>query len=715
MSAHRSPRPRGDAAQRRHANTNPNGRRRARIPRNKSYRLLPVVMVGALLGVGAMAAPSVINNTWTPGGDDTDRERITLAALPKDAPEQGLVYSGLTVAAAESLCAGAYELDETTCTHGPDAAPAGLRVRRGVEPVPGKAPAPRSPGRAPATVPTAAALVRGQGGSALTEGKPALIPDVAPGEADFVMGNHGVACEGDGRTGKRVQAVYLHEFGTPSRYTDFAGSIGVWSAGVDAIYDASAAETGGSRHIRYVTTPSCRVDVAEVQVPEDSLRTFRTAIDALQTLGYNRTDRKYLLFADTDVYCGISTYVGDQRPGSGNRNNGGPSYARVDSGCWSAAVAAHQLTHALGAGLRGSPNATGAGSCTDDFDLLCGKDRTGTPIRTVCPKKHENRLDCGGDDYFHTNPKPDSWLAKNWNVAQSGFLLKGDGGDDTTEVSAPDAPVVEEPSAEPSTAPPAIEAPAAGEASPPVDAPEPSAPVSEEPAVTPEREPAATKVEAVLEAREATSTEVRLSWSAAGRKASYQVAVDGVPIAKTTATKARLIGLKPDTGYRVTIESAGGYRAVATAQTGPAARPAQNTYFVLENSLTGGAADLYAARTANGAAIVLDGSDGDAQQQWMLVPAGDGAFALKSKATGKCMVPLGGNPVAGVPLVQGDCAADDRQRWSIGQSEYGFTLRTKRGDLVAGVGVQRFGAHRLLVLQNAQDGTRHQSWTAVPG
>ena len=40
------------------------------------------------------------------------------------------------------------------------------------------------------------------------------------------------------------------------------------------------------------------------------------------------------------------------------------------------AMAAHQLTHTLGASLQGSPNSTGAGSCTDDYDLLCGPDRS---------------------------------------------------------------------------------------------------------------------------------------------------------------------------------------------------------------------------------------------------------------------------------------------------------------------------------------------------
>ena len=339
----------------------------------------------------------------------TDRagERITYASLPDDAPEQGMVYDGLTPADADSLCAGTYELDEQTCTHGPDAAPAGLRVHKPVAPITERAPEPAAPRRESASVPPDAEIVRDEGGSALTAGKPALVPDAAPGEADFVMGNHNVACEGDGRAGKRVQVLYLHEFGTPSRYADFLGSIRVWSAGADAIYDASAAETGGSRHIRFVTTPQCRVDVAEVQMPDRALGTFRDNIAALQTLGYNRTDRKYLIFADTAVYCGIGTFIADRRAGLGNRNNGGPAYGRVDSGCWSSAMAAHELTHTLGALLQDSPNSTGAGGCTDDHDLMCGRDRSGTPVRTVCPKKHENRLDCGHDDYFSTNPQPE--------------------------------------------------------------------------------------------------------------------------------------------------------------------------------------------------------------------------------------------------------------------------------------------------------------------
>ena len=43
------------------------------------------------------------------------------------------------------------------------------------------------------------------------------------------------------------------------------------------------------------------------------------------------------------------------------------------------------------------------------------------------------------------------------------------------------------------------------------------------------------------------------------------------------------------------VKSGGTYAAKAKAETAPAARPAQNTWFTLTNALTGGAADLYAA------------------------------------------------------------------------------------------------------------------------
>jgi hypothetical protein len=727
LSAHRRSAPRGETTSRRRA-ADPRGRRRATSAGSRSpYRGVPLLIGIGLLGIGVLAGPSVIGNAWRPTQDPDARERITLASVPADTPELGLVYSGLEPAKEDSACAGAYELvDPETCTHGPDTAPAGLRVARDVAPVTSPAAEPTTPSRESGQAPSDAEIVRDEGGTALAAGQPALVPDAAPGEADFIMGSHDVACEGDGRTGKRVQVLYLHEFGSPSRYTDYLGSIRTWSAGVDKIIDASAGETGGSRHVRFVTTPQCRVDVAEVQVPKGALGSFSSNMAALDKLGYNRTDRKYLIFADTNVYCGIGTFIADRRPGAGNRNNGGPSYGRVDAGCWGAVVATHELAHTLGALLEDSPNAGANGHCTDGNDIFCSKDTA--KVRAVCTdKKHLQRLDCNHDDYFSTNPKDGSYLAENWNIAQNEFLLRSDGGDDGPgEPAATAAPAG--PAATPKAAPTSLSATAAPvtsdgtvQTNPAVDGSAPASPQIDESPATVEptsvpTEEVAEPVQAVLEIRDATSTSARLRWSAAEPDATYEVAVDGVTIATTTSTRARLIGLRPDTRYRVTVADPGRrYLARAEAQTAPAARPAANSWFVLTNSLTGGAADLYAARSANGTPVVLSGAEGGAQQQFKLVPAAGGAVSLQSKATGKCVTPQGGNPASGVPLVQAECTDDDTgQRFMVEHTEHGFSLRSTVGGLVVGVGSQRFGAHRLLVLQDA-DGTRHQSWTALPG
>ncbi|GAA1592365.1 RICIN domain-containing protein [Actinoplanes couchii] len=743
MSAHRRPTFRGS----------PPGRRRAASDqkqlrtRSATFRFLPVALGLALLGVGGVVGPSVIGSS--PSTDD-----FALTSLPADAPEQGLVYSGLKLAASDSVCAGSYQVFDENCTHGPDAAPAGLTVRRDVAPVTAGGSEAKAVRQESGTVPGDAEIARDEGGSAITADAPALIPDAAPGQADFILGPDDVACAGDGRTGKRVQLLYLHEAGSPSRYGKFLNSFRTWAAGVDAIYDASAGETGGSRHIRYVTTPECRADVVEVQLPGGSLRSFASTIDSLRGLGYNRADRKYLMFADTNLYCGISTYVNDTRAGRGNRNNGGPSYSRLDAGCWSTTVAARQLTRSLGAVLTDSPNSTGAGSCTDGFDLLCAEDRTGKPVQTVCPKQNSIRLDCGHDDYFSTDPEKDSYLDKHWNVALSDFLLRSDGGDDIPDTpgatvpdrsgTAPGKSAPADPEAAPSSAAPSPSGsvspapdPSTTSAAPGLPLPLPSIPDGIIPSVavapvarynasggtgdrdgnaSPDVPPALTDdgVQAVLEIREATSGSVRLTWSAGAADAQYEVSVDGEPVAWTRATRARLIGLKPDAKYLVEIRNRKlGYHAKGNAETAPAASPVQNSWFVLTNSLTGGAADLYAARSADGTPITLGNDEGGTQQQWQLVPAGNNTYSLVSKASNRCAVPLGGEAVAGSPLVQGDCQGGAATRWTLRASAYGFTIRSATGDLVIGAGAQRFGTYRVLVLQKDTE-QRHQSWTAVP-
>ncbi len=368
-----------------------------------------LVALGAMvLALIATAGPTVVQNARQ--APAPERRISRLAAAPTDEPHIGLVYEGLKPAAQDAPCAGMYELvTPETCSHGPDLAPAGMSVTRDVPPVTAAQEPPADPRRESGAAPGDAAVVADDGGTSLVAGLPALVPDAAPGDAEFVLGPHGVACTGDGRTGKRVQLLYLYEFGQPSRFAEYLGSFRSWAASVDAIFDASAAETRGSRHVRFVTTAQCAVDVAEVQLPAGALATFEASITALRTLGYNRTDRKYLLFADANRYCAIGTVIPDNRRGSGNRNNAGPSYGRVDAGCWGAAMAAHELTHTLGGVLYDSPNSSQAGHCTDDFDLMCWRDSTRTTLKVACPEEVAYRA---------------GWISRDELCAMAGPMVK---------------------------------------------------------------------------------------------------------------------------------------------------------------------------------------------------------------------------------------------------------------------------------------------------
>jgi hypothetical protein len=309
-----------------------------------------------------------------------------------DGTASGMVFDGLRAASA-GPCAGLYEVSGVTpamCTHGPDPAPAGLSVTRRVPPI----------GAAPA---------------------------VAQGLA---------ACEGDGTSGRRVEVLYVH--GTTSRYNEYLETFRTLAEGVDVIFNESARETGGERHVRYVTETvngACRPVVRDVRIADSALNAndWAPLLNAVRAAGYTRTDRKYLQFVDATVYCGIGGFAGDTRKSDANRSNSGPEYARADSGCWSAGVAAHELGHTLGAVNNNAPNASGFAHCTDEWDVMCYKDDPSVTIRTVCTNRsHDQRLDCNHDDYYHTAPPAGSYLANNFNVADNLFLIKGTGGQPPT-------------------------------------------------------------------------------------------------------------------------------------------------------------------------------------------------------------------------------------------------------------------------------------------
>ncbi|GGM82529.1 hypothetical protein GCM10012275_61380 [Longimycelium tulufanense] len=235
-----------------------------------------------------------------------------------------------------------------------------------------------------------------------------------------------VLCDGDGISGKRAQLIYIHAEGQPSRYDEIVGTFQSYAADTDdAVVEAARRLGGGVRHIRYVTDQDCRPTVEQVALPPDSLTTFGRLRPALMDRGYRRADRKYVVWAEAKMGCEAVASGGDDRPGPDNRFNAGPHYALLSEGCWGGwDFFGHELLHLLGAVQPSAPHSAG-GHCWDQRDIMCYDDTGQHPdsVRQICAGM-KYQLDCNGDDYFHTNPAPGSYLATHWNIATSDYLTR---------------------------------------------------------------------------------------------------------------------------------------------------------------------------------------------------------------------------------------------------------------------------------------------------
>ncbi|HEY1015318.1 MAG TPA: fibronectin type III domain-containing protein [Herpetosiphonaceae bacterium] len=308
--------------------------------------------------------------------------------VPPNDPVRGLIYDGLEPGA--GACAGLFAITGTDrCTHGPDPYPPGV----------GRLSEPAAPG--------------------------AGAPWAVAGAADPLANNR---CPDDGETGRRIQVLYARAADVPDRFEAVKEPLRSIVAGADEIYALSAADTGGSRNLRLVREAvgdTCLVKITPVELSEQGDDSFGSTIMELQRKGFNRRDRKYLIYMDARLICGIGTMYQEPRPDLVNPNNQGPSYARVDAQCWAPRPSAHELGHTLGAVQDTAPHTTSYGHCVDEYDLLCYSDAPTYPTMIVlCPDETLNsRLDCGHDDYFHTAPAPGSYLATHWNSADNMFLI----------------------------------------------------------------------------------------------------------------------------------------------------------------------------------------------------------------------------------------------------------------------------------------------------
>lgn len=321
---------------------------------------------------------------------------------PAEDRARGMVYDDL-VRSDDPQCRGMYRGARSgVCTHGPDPAPAGVDVRRE-----------RSTAELVATTPPSVS---------------ATVPGTTVPPTD---GSGAVVCEGDGVSGRRVQTLYVVASDRTDRFDALKTTLGGYAVNADRQYNASAQQNGAARHLRFVTAPDgsggCTLDLRKVVVSSTADDSFDATITAVKAQGYNRTDRKYMMWVDANVVCGVGSMYLDSRPEQTNANNGSyAQYARADAGCWNYAEA-HELMHNLGGVQKDAPNATPYGHCSDEYDEMCYDDDGSGPVamRQVCSTSSFSTLfDCNDDDYFHAGAPPaGSYLATHWNTATSAFLI----------------------------------------------------------------------------------------------------------------------------------------------------------------------------------------------------------------------------------------------------------------------------------------------------
>ncbi|MEV7172423.1 RICIN domain-containing protein [Streptomyces sp. NPDC093224] len=632
--------------------------------------------------VEAAAAPSASAPAAAP---HRDQEPEPLTAAPANESARGMVYDGLEPAPKGDRCAGVYKTDSGLCSHGPDAPPKGIDIAKDVPPaVKETAPAadPASPASAdPATKEGGGRAQDAPAADGEATKATAPEPAAAEGTQAVAAGPAGqtVQCDGDGSTGNRVQVVYVHAPGQ-DRYSQYLASFRKWAADADLIYANSAKETGGVRHIRYVTAADCTPTVLNIELSSSDLAEFSATNRALAAKGLDRRDRKYMIFADSKVYCGIGTFAGDERPGQANQSNFGPSYGRTDSGCWGGHTAAHELGHNLGAVNNSAPNTSRGAHCTDEFDVMCYSDTPYYPqMRNICTNQaSENILDCNHDDYFHTSPKAGSYLATHWNIADNQFLMRTKGGGGTDP------------------------------------GPNPNPTPTKKPSPTPTKKPSGGPT---ATAGDIKADSVVVSWPKVEGTAWYQVMLNGKHLTWVQSTVLRIYNLKPNTAYTVTVsardgsgkDSGPGKAASFRTTGGGGGATTPGSRYVLGNGSTGMAAEIWGGRTADGAVLVGGRTNGYAQQQWYFDDAGNGQVRIRSAVSGKCLQP-GAAPTAGMWVAQQPCdKAKAAQAWKITTRGSAVTVTDPSGGFALTVSNRPYWGNWLLDLQRA-DGRAAQAW-----
>ncbi|HYT40075.1 MAG TPA: Calx-beta domain-containing protein [Acidimicrobiia bacterium] len=263
-----------------------------------------------------------------------------------------------------------------------------------------------------------------------------LLPDQNIDQRTAAAPDPNAHCFGDGTTGSRVQAIYARASDHTDQYSTIVPYVRKWAAEADAVFNGSAAESGTIRHIRWQTDALCQPTVDHVILSPSGDDDLASTMAELSAMGYDRPDRKYVVWMDANELCGISSYYEDDRSSLDNFNNGNATapatVSRIDNGCWGlgdegTSIEAHEIMHALGSVMPTAPHSTVLGHCTDGADRMCYADGSAVTINAVCATSQEAYFDCHKDDYFNASAAPDGYLAGHWNTARNAFLATTDG------------------------------------------------------------------------------------------------------------------------------------------------------------------------------------------------------------------------------------------------------------------------------------------------
>lgn len=364
---------------------------------SSQFRVISILAIILFAGIGTYL-------TFLSFADSSKEKPVKAFVEDK---QRGLAWHGLKPGKAGSKCDKLLEATDDTgkvwgCTHGPDPAPEGIDALQSVEPLAIGGPVEAKPAPPPTQPP----------------------PSTAPA----------ITCDGDGQSGSRVQLIYAHASNVTDRYDQFASSFQQYARVMNNVFVESSQQTGSLRQVRFAQDPAtCAPIVARATVSITGDDSWGNMLSELNAQGYNLASRHYMVWMDSNVYCGIGDLLNDERPTADNASNRGNVYARVDSGCWGGLTEAHELMHTFGGVQRaGPPHTTGSiagsgGHCTDEYDRMCYPDGTTLPMTYTCPAAEENHFDCNKDDYFNSSPTipTTNYLATHWNTANSIFLVNG--------------------------------------------------------------------------------------------------------------------------------------------------------------------------------------------------------------------------------------------------------------------------------------------------